>query len=77
MLRSLADKSEGEAWFTVMAPSKAERAAWLRALVNAKVHQMVCSPEECKRRIFLDTTRAGYEDDLCRAVDLYFRKYQQ
>jgi 5-methylcytosine-specific restriction protein A len=78
MLKRLSNLSGVEAWFTVMAPTMQERMAWLSALGSqATIHLIECTPEECKRRIYLDHCRAGYEEQLCAAVDLYFRNFSK
>jgi 5-methylcytosine-specific restriction protein A len=75
MIRSLADRREGEAWLTLLAPTQAERKAWLRALgARAVMYELKTPADVCKSRIMADPTREGETDRLCRQVDAYFAK---
>ena len=74
MLRSLANRTTGQAWFIVGAPSQQERAAWLKVLgKKAKLHVMGTSRDECRRRIEADPQRKQYKDALLAKVDAWFR----
>lgn len=74
IIKSLADRCEGEAWLIAAAPTNDERAQWREALGDVTVHAIDTPSDECKRRIRSDPTRIGFEDVLCSAVDAYFDK---
>lgn len=71
MIEALAGRHSGEAWLVVMAPTDAERSAWVKALGTVTVVAIDTDAEECKRRIRADATRQGSVDALIRAVDDY------
>lgn len=60
LIHSLAHRTQGQAWLIVMAPTKAERTAWAKALgtKHTTVHCMDTSYAECKQRITTDPHRA-------------------
>lgn len=72
MLRSLADRTEGECWFIVHAPSDAERVQWLKALGPlAVLHVMDTDYATCRARIMADPERKGQVARMCGLVDDY------
>lgn len=73
MLRALSRTTKGQAWLIVMAPTRHERDAWVKALVSVTIHSIDTGPDECKRRILADQTRAGATEKLIAAVDRYFK----
>jgi hypothetical protein len=74
LLHSLSLRDEAEAWLVVMAPSQAERQAWVKALGKVQLHVIATPIEECKRRVANDPARDGYRDRLYQAIDRYFAK---
>ncbi|MGF7161273.1 putative kinase [Rhodoligotrophos appendicifer] len=74
MIRSLEHRHHGECWLIVMAPTDAERRAWMRALGRVTVHTIDTDEDECLRRIMADPMRQGYLPPLVAAVAKYFEE---
>lgn len=76
IIRGLHEASGCEAWIVMLAPTRAERREWKRALGGVTVHKINTEADECKRRIALDKTREGIgvRESLYKAVDRYFLK---
>ena len=72
MLRSLADRTSGECWFIVHAPSDDERRQWLKALGPlAQLHVMDTEYATCIARIRSDPERKGNANRMCDLVEQY------
>uniref|UniRef100_UPI002AFDE9F8 ATP-binding protein n=1 Tax=Hoeflea sp. TaxID=1940281 RepID=UPI002AFDE9F8 len=72
MIRRLARMVRGRAWLVIMAPTDAERKAWVKALGDVEVVEMDASADVCRERIKADTTRRGAVPQLLKAVDVWF-----
>ncbi|MCV3209616.1 ATP-binding protein [Mesorhizobium sp. YC-39] len=74
LIATLEHRRKGVAWLIAMAPTDAERAAWVKALGKVTVHDMLTDAHECKDRIINDPTREGAIDHLLQQVDAYFAR---
>jgi hypothetical protein len=75
-LRSLADRSTGQCYFIVMAPSSAERGAWRRALgPNASVQLIATDAAVCAERIDQDPSRISHRRALHAALRSFYRAF--
>lgn len=74
---SLASKRTGKAYLIVMAPTLAERNAWLSALgTKTTIHHLNVPKSECARRIIEDSTRDKARSSLLGALDNYYEAYE-
>lgn len=75
IIRSLHEKRAGRAWLIVMAPTKAERAAWRDALGNV-TEVMIAPPKEvCFAQMRLDPDRRASAQRQRIAIDRWFNSY--
>jgi 5-methylcytosine-specific restriction protein A len=76
LLRSLAGRRRGRAFFIVTAPTLAEREAWARAIGRARIVVLETDADTCKARIRADPARAHAAERQCAAVDIWWSRYR-
>lgn len=75
LIRSLHDKTAGRAWLIVMAPTKAERAAWRSALGNV-TEVMIAPPKEtCFAQMRKEPDRRASANRQRIAIDRWFNAF--
>lgn len=74
-LRSLAGRRSGRVWLIKMAPTRAERAAWARALLRVSEVMVATDSATCKARIRADPERQHAVEKMCAAVDDWWTTY--
>jgi hypothetical protein len=75
VLRGLKGKKRGRCWLIVMAPTRAERDAWLKALGRVSIHIMETSRIDCAERIKADPDRHAQGSLMIREIDRWFRAF--
>ena len=76
LIRSLSTRADGVAFLIVMAPTAAERAAWIEALGRGDTRVIATPADECRRRILTDPARADAREELLAAVDRWWFAFE-
>jgi len=76
ILKSLYNKTEGQAWFIVSAPTRKERALWRDILQPKRVIIMQTDEYTCIRRIQEDNRRKDISNTFAEAIKKWWKLYQ-
>jgi predicted kinase len=75
VLRGLKDKRKGRCWLIVMAPARAERDNWCRALGSVTIHVMDTPRAVCVERVKADPDRQQQAALMIREIDRWFTDF--